>query len=630
MSPNRGTAARLAIIAALFLLGITIGTVLWDEIVLPFSNPWKVVGPMTLLGYNPGNNILRFVVFVISPALVLTLAFLISKRLRGFLFTPPVLPPAAYAKTEKRAVLIVMALSVIVALNSPSIMGELDIFHEGESLGASISYEAGLAPYKDFIFAHGVYQDPLRSILAFKLFGRSISSARTLDNIQNVLAFVLLGVLVLKLFRGSLLAASAMVLFAGLYWTIHLIPSQVLGYILIPFIMPRDLTIFGFLIAGLSIHTLAHAEKPRPIVVFISGLAFSFIPIASFAYSVDRGFYLFTAFVVLAPLAYIFLLRRNKVFLTSLIFGALTSIVLLVLLLRGGTAEFIGYVFFTMPKYKELMDGLVYPFNVWSAFLACVLCAFNAFWITKRFFGELNSNGIGAPGTFLKGYFPELMLFMLSIFIFRGALGRSDLDHIASSIYPASLLFVYIMTKHYGTYLPRKFRFFRGAGAFAAIVLVFAVLFGAYRIYALGLIHQNFPVSIKDEEFIPANYKATISFLEKEIGGGETFFNMTSEAIWYYFLNQPSMTRFPVIWFAAPEFYQKEVAYDLERKKVKYIIFSNFNGANYIDGISTKTRLPILTDHIRKEYRFLRWIDDNEIWIRKDASEEVFKAKPAY
>lgn len=88
------------------------------------------------------------------------------------------------------------------------------------------------------------------------------------------------------------------------------------------------------------------------------------------------------------------------------------------------------------------------------------------------------------------------------------------------------------------------------------------------RIFKADLIKKNFPFGIEDSKWIPADYKRTIAFLKNNIGENEDFLSMTNEAIWYYFIDRPSPVRFPVIWFAAPDFYQNEVVEDLKGKNV--------------------------------------------------------------
>jgi len=127
----------------------------------------------------------------------------------------------------------------------------------------------------------------------------------------------------------------------------------------------------------------------------------------------------------------------------------------------------------------------------------------------------------------------------------------------------------------------------------------------------------KFPLNKTDAEFIPPNYARTISFLKKNLGDDENFFTLTSEASWYYLVNKPCPARFNVVWFAMPAFFQKEIVEDLQQNNVKFIIYRNNCWSNKIDGFDNETRLPIVTDYVKHNYRRLGRIDDNEIWVRK-------------
>ncbi|MBE7413949.1 MAG: hypothetical protein HS130_01445 [Deltaproteobacteria bacterium] len=634
MNPARESALRFVILAGLFLLAVMIGALLWEKIVLPFKNPWGVIGVLTMIGYNPTNDIFRFVAFILIPPLILMLAYMVSRtRLRGLLFNaPPDTERATQAQPGTWVKPAVIAFAVLMAVNSPAIMGEIDTLHEGETLGMSVSHEAGLVPYKDFIFIHGLYQDPLRSLLAFKLFGRSIASTRVLENIHNVLAFTLIGLLAIKLSKGRPLFAFAAVLLPGMAWITNSLYLNLRDYIMPAAVMTSDLTVMSFLIAGISLYRLAEREKPGRAGLFLAAFFYSFIPFASFAYSVDKGYFILAAFIVLTPPVYFFFFRRNRFFLISVILGAVSGASLFILLLRGGTVEFFKYAVLTMPRYTDLVNGFVYPIGAWSAFMACIVFAFNAFWIVKRLLGELNSKGWrDAPGAFIKTHFPELMMFVLSVFLFRTALGRSDDNHLASSLWLPYMLFFYILLRSGTMGLPLAPRLKKAFSVIAVAAIAVVSLSGLYRAYSADLIRHNFPIGVTDEEFIPANYKATISFLKERYSAGETFFTLTNEPIWYYFVNQPSMSRFPFVFAAGPLFYQEDIVDSIERNGVKYVIFWNSNThSNNIDGINNKSRFPVVSNHIRKNFRLLGWIDDNEMWIRKDASGEVFKSNPAY
>ena len=282
-----------------------------------------------------------------------------------------------------------------------------------------------------------------------------------------------------------------------------------------------------------------------------------------------------------------------------------------------------------MPRYKELMDGYVYPIGNLQSFMIIVLVAANTFWVAYKFMQELRSNKGKVRATirsFINKYFIEFCLLLLSIFAFRSALGRAEFGHIAYSSPLVFLLSIYIVIKHYlWKFLEApKMKVFKSMFTIALIV-IFVTISGVqiYRIADQHLLADNFPLNVKDSQFIPDNYKATISFLKEDLEEDEEFVTMTNEGVWYYFLDKPCPTRFPVVWFAMPYFYQEEFVDDLEKKDVKYILYKNDNAANKIDGIDNEVRLPIIFDYIRNNYEFLIKIDDNEIWVKQDSRDST-------
>ena len=90
---------------------------------------------------------------------------------------------------------------------------------------------------------------------------------------------------------------------------------------------------------------------------------------------------------------------------------------------------------------------------------------------------------------------------------------------------------------------------------------------------------------------------------------------MTSEASWYYFLNKPSPTKFPVIWFAATDFFQKDIIHDLSIRKVEIILLKNKSNFNSIDGIDSEKRFDIVYKFIKMNYHKDIEINSNELWV---------------
>jgi len=613
------------ILCYLFLFGIVIGRLCWERIFLPFSNPWHVLGELNRIKYSPLTNILRFIIFVLCPVVTLVSAYVLAPaKIKSTLFFHRDHQESIASRqiSSSKGIFIAFFLiySVLIAINNPNInFGIVDPFHEGESLGTAISLEQGQIPYKDFVFLHGTYQDPLRSVIAFKLFGKSISASRIVDSFNNLLVHISLAVFLVKLYRGKTWQYLAAM-------TILAILEIRIPQLLI--ILSRDMMIFAFL-TGIVVLSNYTSEEEHEISVkeyFSIPFILGFLPIVSFVYSIDRGFYLLATATLILPLIFYYILRNRKqrvYFMFAISSGMLFGIFLLTLLLREGFYDFFEYVFRILPKYKGFLDGRVFPINSGLFFFPCIIMAFNTYWIAYRFLKELYINHdivLLSLKSFVRNYLAEIGMFILSFFTFASALDRSDLYHVAySSVLMYCLLF-FILIKYvipsfsHVTFQVQKVKVLMGI-----VITSFTVLL-VIRIFTRDLIKINFPYGIEDSQLIPESYKSTIFFLKKNVNQNNEFITMTNEPIWYYFIDRPCPIRFPVIWFAAPDFYQKEVVNNLKKRNVNFILYNNkfVTNINFFDGSKPLNILPIITDYIRNNYVFYKNFDGNEIWIRKE------------
>jgi len=487
--------------------------------------------------------------------------------------------------------------------------GGFDAFHEGESLGTSVSYDQGRVPYKEFLFCHGLFQDPLRSSIAFHVFGRSIGAARTFESLCQILLFVLLAVFAIVLYPRHIFAAFLLVgviIAAGHYW---FVPRLLLAN--------RDIPTVLFLLTTLFLSRRVTAEKAGSLKVLTMITAlFSFIPLATFAYSVDRGFYLCAGLLVMSLLLYYCLPSVNVVrvrHLAGLVAGAGLGVSTLVFLFGDGCVAFAEYTFVIMPCYKELMDGIQYPISRPTYFVPCLLIAFNAYWLCVR---ALRSGFV----VFMRRYPEEICLLFLSLFFFRTALGRSDDEHVAYSLLPTYLISIHIALKHYVIpVVASRYRVERAITLSAVIVASCICLEGVYRIVDRDLTSLYFPLKIPDERFIPVEHQATIDLIKLTLKERQTkFVTMTNQAVWYYYLNEACPIRFPVILFAAPRFYQEEVVDDLERGNVGVVLWRSAQGSEKMDGLGNQERLSIITEYLYRRYVPFAVIDGNELWIRPE------------
>lgn len=632
MNLNLRIVRKYVLLSVFFIVASAAAAAAWNHVSLPFSNPWNVAGKLSETGFNPLNNSLRFAFLLFSPILLLALGYLLdignfnnicfgsNRRIVDF-FVPEEIDETeeavARAKARKKYLFWVLVLAAAFsALFIPTdrSSGKFDIFHEGESLGTAMSYISGKAPYRDFIFAHGAYQDPLRSAAAFSLFGTSVGAARSLESAVKLAAFALLMAFLIRIFKRNML--ESFVAYAALFIAMASVPQALI-------VIPRDVTLFAFLGAAAALQDFISGENESGPGLTAAAFLFVFIPLASLGYSVDRGVYLtITCLLAIVP-TYIFFIRKSR-FRANFLLGAAAAVVFAALFLgvimRWQFAEFLRFTFAVLPRYADLMSGLEYPIAKPAHLLSCLIVTFNAFWFFTQFLKTLYGRSgrfALSCAIFLKNNFLELCALCLSVLAFKNALCRPDWWHVSYSLPLAAVLLLHIALRYYLSNIVNHHKYI--------FAIIFALPLALITWPGIVLIDHtlasNFELYVDDSEFTPPNYAATLDYLRRNMSPHDEFFTMTSEAAWYYFLKKPCPTRFPVVWFAGPDFYQRALADELARSKVKFILYKNSFWTNAIDGISNERRLPIVYSHIRKNYSFHRKIDDNEIWIRNaDAS----------
>ena len=285
------------------------------------------------------------------------------------------------------------------------------------------------------------------------MFGKSIGSVRTLESIVKILSFILLFILLLKLFRQNYLYAhiTFLILIFGSVLTSF---NYFRDFPELLLILPRDVTTFLFIILFLSLGQIVINDRTFSIVKFaLIVFLFSFVPLASFSYSIDRGYYLTATFLIISPVMLFFSAKKGfaKYFLLSSSLGLVSAAVLLFYLLNWDSSAFFEFVFLIMPKYKELMDGKEYQFYNIKFLFPVAIIALNTYWVTYHLLKEVfkGDNILSSLLQYLKAYVIEICLLVMSIFFFRSALGRSDLEHVQYSSVLSYVLLTFIFIKYY-------------------------------------------------------------------------------------------------------------------------------------------------------------------------------------
>jgi len=535
------------------------------------------------------------------------------------------------------------AYAILLALNIPTYhaFGRFDSYHEGESLGAAVCYLAGEKPYHDFTFFHGLIQDPLRSAWAFRLFGKGIAAERAFESLAKVLAWVALALFLGGLFRQRAHAAAlvlslfalgsvsfSFLVFGSLGLTDLSPASLVAGFqahrgfwemfdLLI--LTPRFLATFLFLFVFIRLQRALDQPEPggRPpsagLVFF-----FSFLPLAAMGYAVDCGLYLAVLYAFLFPILYFVHVRprgwEGKWFLFSGL-GAGTAFLFLEGLSGGCWMEGLKWIFLEFPAYKGLSESVPVPIHQWKFLFFFALLSALAYRLGYRALAAKFAAGEKPwSEAFLRHHLVEGALLLLAGLHFTNVLVRADEEHLIYSLAVLYILVAYLLDRWAGSAVI----FSKGWARTACVGLAAGIAFFCLlRDCRVDVLKANFPLGTPDEAFIPPGDQETIRILKAVMAPSDGFFTLTSEASWYYFLDKPCPTRFPYLWTAAPLSFQQEAAWDLEEKKVKWVLFKDPDWSYQIDGISNEEKFPLLAQFIRERYRPYRTIEDNEVWVLK-------------
>jgi hypothetical protein len=611
-----------------FLLWLAVN--LSKYILIPFSNPYEVSGPLTIIQFNPSNNVGRFLFIVFFPTAAYFLLLVIIKLLKGNYFIDrndngitssdidlKRYPDGYIRMTNKIILLTIFALLLFANLgfktydNAP-----FDTYHDGESLGPAVDYLHGKKPYKDTLLVHGVFQDPLRSVIAFNFLGKSIIHYRLITSTLAIIVIILFFITILFLFNFNIVYS----VFSGICLLLLLdivynIPYRdTLTYIYIIFI---SLFYYNFIKNNFDDSFLVEKRK----LFWFCFLVFFcfFIPFISLANSIDRGLYCLVGALFFSLITTVLIIKDKKsvlVFFLSGLAGAVSGIILLAIAVKGALADIFYFTIISMPSFKSLLDAFVYEFNG-KLLIPVILFSALIFWLFNQFILFISNEKLAYKErikSFIRVYYIELFMLFLSGVFFRSALDRCDLGHIH---YVSSPLF---LTLFY-TLLKNNIGFeYDNSRLFYSVTFILLLVVAMNTVLKHSLTEKDkwwvFRTGITDEQFMPGHHRKTVDFLKNNLKSDEYFYTLTAEGTWYYFVDKPCPVKFMGTPLISPNFYQKEIIREFEEKgeKIKYIIFRNNSWTNNLDYIPNEKRYTYFIDYLKQKYQFLQMIDDQEIW----------------
>ena len=559
---------------SIFILGLFLSLLAWHEIWLPFSNSLGVISLVTEQEYNPTNNILRFGLLCLIPVLLLlTLNFFSS------------ITSSEKSKSKENTSgshYLFIVCFILLATLIPTFLswGPYDWFHEGDALAAAEGVRQGMTAYKDIFFVHGLYQDVYRILFAYEWFEPSIEAARSLESIHKIIAYGLLAILLVKLFKDS-----------TKYWLAGAVLFALHGSSFLPpiAIIPREIPAFILLLLILK-------DKQNYLSLFFIAT----LPWLGILYSLDRGVYLFALLAV-----FIFLKVVSKEIkiksLLSLFLGCFAGFLSLRFCLGDGLSVFFNTLL-EMPKYHDLIMGKVYPIFDIKFLVAAALLSGALYWLCVQTLRD-------HKGVF-KSHYTEIILLISAMLWFRNTLNRPDKVHLEYGMLFSYLFWLYVLIHYYAKAILRKETRIICKASICLVAIV-----SILNLSPLGRgLKQNFPHLNSTNSNLLADYSQA-GEISKTIGDDEIFV-MSADPTWHYILSKAPISGFSQAWFAATKEMQNKLVDNLEKYKVKWIIKDSRDNRGLVDGLKIEQRLPIIKQYLQKNYSFEKNINGVELYSR--------------
>lgn len=599
LSPARDLLAGVAAVA----IGWAVALWAWDRIVLPFANPLGIVGPLTLRQFNPTNNLVRYLVFVLSPAaLYAGLAWRLGEREPGVSTDEPDAPGAsarAVAGLALGCAAVAAAAALLRLLSEPLAPSHLDFFHAGEWLAPGWNLAEGRGLWRGSLFIHGAFYDAVGTVLAWDLFGqRTIGAGVLLQDLLTALIAPALAVALVAMARcaqpgrrGPLAWVFAVALALAITDLVTVDRLQELNRRDVPVLVGVAALLFG-------------VSFRRPAGWFVAGLCSS---LTAF-YAIDRGVYFTAAAGATAALLW---LREPRALGRSLAWGAAGLVLGWVVFAVGvGRDEFRAFLetsrFFAATK--DLLDSYVYPKPTpWPLGIHAVapLCIAVQLVLAVRLLLR------GAPREAIAA---QVLVTALAVVSFRSALGRSDAYHVRYVSTFAFLGLTFASCNAIGPAVAQRPRLTAAllAGlAAAATGLVATTWWPAIDLRRVRDAPERLRtlIAAPDDAWLTPTERRVRDRLAALTAGDACAFTFTSEGAWPYLLKKPTCGRYFIVWFVSAAPLQAALRRDLDAARPSHILLRSPGPANAIDGIPNAVRVPALSEAIATAYRPLESID---------------------
>ncbi len=582
-------------IASIFLCFL-----LWDKIVLEYSNPHEIVGEYAANFHNVYNDSLRYLIFISLPILTFLVFFLYFKNNNQFynlnlnLFRFNTSVKSQFFSTKK-LFLICLVLLLIFFLKDWNNF-TFSIFEEGMPLTGGTNFELGLKPWKEIYLNTGLFHDLINAKVAWTILGhKTIGAYKFLILLLNLITKIIIIYLIYLL--------SAQISSEKIKNLFFIFTSMSLLFSLNEATLWKDLPTILFLI---SILNYLNFKKN------FSLISICLIVIFSFFWSLDKGFFILFTFL---PFLFFVLLNNKKEFVKFILTFILFLLIIIFIFRFEIFLEFLKHSKEIFSQH-EIINGIIHPKpfsnqpDATRASKSLILIIVN-FIITILI--------IFKKETFFSNNTKFFFIFfsIINFILYKSALSRSDGGHIQMATYFSIVLFLIYFNFFIINYFVKK-NYFNNIIKYENSIFLFLIIFFIFsnqiNIYNSKQFIKNikFYIQSEDSKFLSQKYYTSLKKLDNFFKDEDCIFLFSYDQAIPYLLQKKSCSKFSNVWVIGSKKNQFKYINQLKKNDSQYILKG---GSVPFQNLGKK--YPYIEDFISKEYLLHKKIDSWKIYKKR-------------
>lgn len=588
------------------IISIFIVTILWNKINLPLNDTIITDEFSNLKSYNTNTDTLRYIIFIIVPLVVFL--FLNLKIKKKQIKLNELIYEKNYSVINYQPILLLISLifflKIILEFFSLNFVlpDELsnyrfDRMHDGNYLTPTYNFFLTKNFWISSFLVHGG-SDIFYTSISWKIFETESIGATRVFNIFFILSIkILCIVLAYQLTKITKLNEKSKILFFTIFAAILISMSayKFTGGGSSYYFSSRDIYLIVFLIFFIELFV-------KTKIRYLSTVIICFISAISILLHYDTGIYI--NFILVLYLLYLIISKRKKdllIIIFSLFFFWMTLISIL------GFEEISAFLknLSVMIASMDLMVGLEYPTPFLSlgenpdaarATRGLLLQLTAGMFVINSIFSSKNK-------IFVSNRIFFIFLFLLSLIVYKNALGRSDGGHIRNSQDILIIINSFFILNYILIFLQKKIL---SKKIFVYSSLFFLIFYFSYnnhiKIDSIINYKKNFNNFVKygDDIFLDNNTVKFISYYKKLTRNDKCVENISFNDAVPYLMKKPSCTKYWASWLASPIAVQKDYINKLKKTRPEFVLYSSQN--DKLDGIDIYERIKLVNSFIMDNY----------------------------